>query len=112
MILLGGLLVTAVGSSALYLFVLRAPMGALITWIVIGGIIGLVLGAMSGRRYGFLEGFLAGITGAVLAASLFLTIRREGGAVTFTRAVVAGVGAILVTVLARYLPGAKDPDVA
>ena len=112
MILLVGLVVAALASCALYLFLLGAPLAALVTWIVIGGIIGLILGAASGRPYGYLHGLLAGITGAALAAALFQKIRPEGGAITFTRAVVAGIGAALLTLLARLLPGAKDPDVA
>jgi len=112
LIMLGALLLAALASCALYLFLLGAPLSALVTWIVIGGIIGLILGATSGRQYGFLHGLLAGIAGAALAAALFQKVRPEGGAITFTRAAIAGAGAAFLTLLARLLPGAKDPDVA
>ena len=112
MVVVGGLLVAAVASSALYRLVLGGPTPALITWLVIGGIAGIILGASSGRRYGLVEGLLAGITGATLFAALFMKVRPEGGAVTFSRAVVAGIGAVAFALLARFLPTNEGPDVA
>ncbi len=59
-----------------------------------------------------LLGALLIAVGAALAAALFQKVRPEGGAITFTRAAIAGAGAAFLTLLARLLPGAKDPDVA
>jgi len=105
-----GLAVTAVAAGASYLVLLKGSIPALIAWVVLGAIIGLILGGTSGRPYAVLHGLLGGIAGATLAAVFFLKVRPEGASITFTRAVVTGIGAALIALVVRFFPRATPAD--
>ena len=104
------LAVIAVAGGASYVVLLKGSIPALVAWLILGAIVGLILGGTSGRPYAVLHGLLGGIAGATVAALFFLKIRPEGASITFTRAVVTGIGAALIALVVRFFPRATRAD--
>jgi uncharacterized membrane protein YeaQ/YmgE (transglycosylase-associated protein family) len=79
-----------------------------LAWIVIGAVVGWAAGrAFQGNGYGPLMDALMGIGGAVVGGVLTRSVGLGGSSGTILRALVAMVGAVLLTSLAAYVNGRR-----
>lgn len=80
----------------------------LLAWIVIGAIVGWGIGRIfQGNGYGPFMDTLMGVGGAVVGGLLTRSAGFGGYGGTITTALVAMIGAALVTVLAAYVNGRR-----
>jgi uncharacterized membrane protein YeaQ/YmgE (transglycosylase-associated protein family) len=80
----------------------------LLAWIVIGAVVGWASGRVfQGNGYGPLMDILMGIAGAVVGGLLVRSAGFVGYGGTVITALVAMVGAVLVTMLAAYVNGRR-----
>lgn len=80
----------------------------LLAWIVIGAVVGWGTGRVfQGNGYGPLMDILMGIGGAVVGGLLMRSVGFVGYGGTVITALVAMVGAVLLTMLAAYVNGRR-----
>jgi uncharacterized membrane protein YeaQ/YmgE (transglycosylase-associated protein family) len=80
----------------------------LLAWIVIGAVVGWGTGRVfQGNGYGPFMDILMGIGGAVVGGLLMRSAAFVGNGGTVITALVAMVGAVLVTMLAAYVNGRR-----
>ncbi len=80
----------------------------LLAWIVIGAVVGWGTGRVfQGNGYGPFMDILMGVGGAVVGGLLMRSAGFVGSGGTIITALVAMVGAALVTVLAAYVNGRR-----
>lgn len=80
----------------------------LIAWILVGAVVGWGAGRVfQGNGYGPFMDALMGVGGAVVGGLLTRSVRFGGYGGTIITALVAMIGAALVTVLAAYVNGRR-----
>jgi uncharacterized membrane protein YeaQ/YmgE (transglycosylase-associated protein family) len=80
----------------------------LLAWIVIGAVVGWGTGRVfQGNGYGPFMDILMGVGGAVVGGLLTRSVGFGGYGGTIITALVAMVGAVLVTMLAAYVNGRR-----